>query len=194
MMQNSGQLHPMYSIFSGIGRLLVKVFVIIMKIMGITLILTLIGFYLGVLFEMQNSFAIILNNGFYFLGFDLQYNFSEAFAAIGFLLGFISSGIMTILNLFVPPRVDPVAAQLPSPTVRSSSDKDFDTSQIALHVPMVDNALETKLYRLGINTVPNLANAKPEELASLVGSPEIAKLLIADAQKVLDVLFRDLPT
>lgn len=184
----------MYYLFSGIGRLLVKIFVIVMKILGITVGLTILGYCLGVLFEMQTAFAIILNNGFYFLGVDLQYNFTEVFTAIGFLVGFISSAILTIFNLIFTTRPAPVAAKTQMEYEKPTSETDgLDISEIALLVSTVDNSLETKLYSKGINTVAELANAKPESICDIVGSPELARLLIADAQKTLNKLFREPP-
>jgi hypothetical protein len=181
----------MFYAFSGIGRLLAKILVIVMKIFGITLGLTILGYCLGILFEMNNSFAISLNNGFYFLGIDIQYNFAEVFATIGLLVGFIGSGILTIFNLILTSRVAPVAAQASVAAVNESSKKEFDQSELAMLVPMVNHSLETKLYKIGVNTVAQLANAKPEALADIVGSPEMAKVLIDDAQKTLDKIFRE---
>jgi hypothetical protein len=191
-MNGQRALHPIFYNLSGVMTFIARLFFIVLKFMVITVGITIMGYLTGFFLEIQPFISIELNNGFYYLGADIQYHFAEVGSAIGFVGGLVCSTLGIAVRYIVPPLPQSTTTQQVQTPLTPDEDliSSIDFSNLPNLMETVDATLETKLAKRGFVTVMDLANSKPEQIVDVVGSIKLAEIVIEEAGQVLRKLHR----
>lgn len=174
-------VHPMFYSVMRIFGVLGKFLVVIIKILGITLGMTLFGYSMGFLFEFLPGASVNLNNGFYHLGIDAQFNFAELGMALGFVSGLIVSGVIASIRLFISM---PLVKQADKTEVPTKTPIVLD--EIALNLESVSPVMEANLDRFGVTSIKQLVDMTVDDLSErLEIPPKFSEMILAEAKALL---------
>ncbi len=134
---------------------------------------------------------VALNNGFYILGINVQYQFAEFFAAVGVFISLVTGIAVTTVNVFSKQRGAMYTSQVPLKEEEVIKPK-ADIEDITGNLQLVDVAMANKLNKSGIYDVIMLSNAKSQDLVQILRvAPTLANQIIQEAQHKLAEWRRD---